>query len=241
MNDLAVQMADENTTLPALLDRAAIALASAKTSGEVLEAKQMAQVAYDAAKSAGRVAKAKKAHDEVIGAVYRAQADAALIEARAKMRLADEYDAAQERGEVAKSGQYARANVLDANVCPPSAKDLGLSRYEIHEARQLRDAEIAEPGVIERTVNERVEQGQEPTKAAIRAVAKKKPASRKRDVLKILEPIEALANTDMVAMGFIKALTQKDSERLEESLYRARLLINQIHEAYYDDEPETRA
>lgn len=240
MNDLAVQMADENTTLPALLDRAAIALASAKTSGEVLEAKQMAQVAYDAAKSAGRVAKAKKAHDEVIGAVYRAQADAALIEARAKMRLADEYDAAQERGEVARHGGGRNFNVPDGNV-EPSAEDLGLSRKEIHEARQLRDAEIAEPGVIERAVNERVEQGQEPTKAAIRAVAKKKPASRKRDVLKILEPIEALANTDMVAMGFIKALTQKDSERLEESLYRARLLINQIHEAYYDDEPETRA
>lgn len=239
MNDLAVQMADENTTLPALLDRAAIALASAKTSGEVLEAKQMAQVAYDAAKSAGRIAKAKKAHDEVIGAVYRAQADAALIEARAKMRLADEYDAAQERGEVASRG--GERSGREHSTPAPSAEDLGLSRKEIHEARQLRDAEIAEPGVIERTVNERVEQGQEPTKAAIRAVAKKKPASRKRDVLKILEPIEALANTDMVAMGFIKALTQKDSERLEESLYRARLLINQIHEAYYDDEPETRA
>ena len=38
------------------------------------------------------------AHDDVLGAVYRAQADALMIEARAKMRLADEYDAAQERG-----------------------------------------------------------------------------------------------------------------------------------------------
>ena len=60
----------------------------------------MARVAYDAAKTAGRMARAKQAHDDVIGAVYRAQADALLIEARAKMRLADEYDAAQERGAV---------------------------------------------------------------------------------------------------------------------------------------------
>jgi hypothetical protein len=34
-------------------------------------------------------------------AVHRAQADALEIEAKAKRRLADEYDAAQERGEVA--------------------------------------------------------------------------------------------------------------------------------------------
>lgn len=232
MSELALQKSDANAPLPMLLDRAASALTSAKTSGEVLEAKQMAQVAYDAAKSAGRVAKAKKAHDDVIGAVYRAQADAALIEARAKMRLADEYDAAQERGEVQRHGGQGKRDVPNENI--PSVDDIGLSRKEIHEARQLRDAEQAEPGIIERTVNERVEQGQEPTKAAIRAAAKRKPASRKRDVLKVLEPIEALANTDMIATGFIKALTQKDSERLEESLYRARLLINQIYEAYYD-------
>jgi hypothetical protein len=39
--------------------------------------------------------------DVLIAAVYRAQADALVIEAQAKRRLADEYDAAQARGEVA--------------------------------------------------------------------------------------------------------------------------------------------
>src|SRR5690606_37396050 len=96
----SIAQATEDGSLPALLERASNALASARTSGEVLEARDLAAVAYDAAKSAGRIARAKKAHDDVIGAVYRAQADAALIEARAKIRLADEYDAAQERGEV---------------------------------------------------------------------------------------------------------------------------------------------
>lgn len=90
--------------LPALIDRASAALNSARTSAEVLEARDMARIAYDAAQSVNRIARAKDAHDEVIGAVYRAQADAALIEARAKMRLADEYDAAQDRGEVAGHG-----------------------------------------------------------------------------------------------------------------------------------------
>lgn len=80
--------------------------------------------------------------------VYRAQADAALIEARAKMRLADEYDAAQERGEVQKAGGDRVSNVPNRNNAP-TVDDLGLSRKEIHEARQLRDAEQAAPGIID--------------------------------------------------------------------------------------------
>jgi hypothetical protein len=93
----------------------------------------------DSAKRAARLARAKQAHHDLIGAVYRAQADALDIEAQAKRRLADEYDAAQERGEVAGHGQRgpARKDVPEGNVFSgaPSAADLGLSRKEIHEAR----------------------------------------------------------------------------------------------------------
>jgi hypothetical protein len=46
------------------------------------------------------VAPGKKTHDEVIAAAHRAQADALEIQAAAQRRLADEYDAAQDRGEV---------------------------------------------------------------------------------------------------------------------------------------------
>lgn len=156
--------------LPALIDRAAFALASAKTSGEVLEARDMARVAYDAAKSAARIARAKEAHDEIIAAVYRAQGDAARIEARAKIRLADEYDAAQARGEVARRGQYTHGDVPDGNILPTAA-DVGLSRKDIHEARVLRDAEQASPGLVDRVIDDRVEMGVEPTKAAIKQAA----------------------------------------------------------------------
>lgn len=157
----------ENTTLPSLIDRAAGALTAAKTSAEVLEARDLARVAYDAAKSAGRMARAKKAHEEVIAAVYRAQADALLIEARAKMRLADEYDEAQRRGEVAGHGGE-RGKVEGSNVAPATTSDLGLRRDEIHEARGLRDAENADPGKAERALNDMVERGEEPTKAKLR-------------------------------------------------------------------------
>lgn len=162
-----IQRTNTENTLPALVDRAATALMSARDSAEVLEARDMARVAYDAAKSAGRIVRAKSAHDEVIAAVYRAQGHALAIEARAKIRLADEYDAAQERGEVAKSGQR-NDLVVDGNEVKPTAADLGLRRDEIHEARQLRDAELAEPGIVERVIAARTEAKEEPTKAALR-------------------------------------------------------------------------
>ena len=164
MNQIANISAE---SLPSLLDRAATALSSAKSSAEVLEARDFARVAYDAAKSAGRMARAKQAHDDVIGAVYRAQADALLIEARAKHKLADEYDAAQERGEVVGAHDGAKKRVVDDNAIATAA-DLGLRRDEIHEARKLRDAEVAEPGVTARALDAIVARGDEPTKATLR-------------------------------------------------------------------------
>jgi len=152
-------------SLPNLIDRAASALTSARNSGEVLEARDFAKVAYDAAKAAGRMARAKDAHDDLIAKVYRAQADALLIESQAKARLADEYDAAQERGEVKRNGGD-RSSVEDHNTA--SSADLGLRRDQIHEARQLRDAEKAEPGLSERALGAMVDRGEEPTRAQLR-------------------------------------------------------------------------
>jgi hypothetical protein len=161
-------------TLPSLIDRATQALANARTAAEVLEARDMARMAYDAAKSFSRMEQAKRAHDTLIAEVYRAQANALAIEARAKMRLAEEYDAAQNRGEVATVGQ--RSNVVGDNVS--IAADLGIRRDEIHEARQFRDAERADPGVIDRTISGMIERGEEPTKAALRREVIAKPAPR---------------------------------------------------------------
>lgn len=60
--------------------------------------------------------------------------------------LADEYDAAQERGEVQKPGGDRVSNVPKQNNAPTVA-DLGISRKDIHEARQIRDAEKVDPGI----------------------------------------------------------------------------------------------
>ncbi len=163
-------------TLPVLIDRATAALDCARTSAEVLEARDMARVAYDAAKSAARMARAKQAHDSLIADVHRAQANALAIRARAEMRLAEEYDAAQERGEVATVG--VRANVSDGNVS--TAADLGIARKDIHEARQLRDAEAAEPGTIRRALDGMIERGEEPTRAALKREVIERPAPQRR-------------------------------------------------------------
>ncbi len=156
---------DESASLPALVRRAASQLASATTAAEVLDARVMASVAYDVAKAAGRLAKAKQAHDDVIAAVYRAQADALEIESMAKRRLADEYDAAQERGEVAGQGKPG-VNIPDEKVLP-TVTEIGLTSKEVHEARQIRDAEEAEPGIVRRTLDDLIAAGEEPTKAEI--------------------------------------------------------------------------
>ena len=90
------------------------------------------------------------------------------IEAQAKRRLADEYDAAQERGEVQKPGGDRTSIVRAPDNAPAKVTDLGLTRQQVSEARQLRDAEAAAPGVIRRTLDARLADGQEPTKAAVR-------------------------------------------------------------------------
>ena len=153
--------------LPGLIDRAATMLAGAKTAAEVLEAREFAGLAYDAAKRAARLSRAKSAHDDLIAAAHRAQADALEIEAAAKRRLADEYDAAQARGEVAKRGW--ESGVDKHNIT--TSADLGLRRDQIHDARLLRDAEEVDPGIVRRTLDEKLQRGEEPTRSAVRRAA----------------------------------------------------------------------
>lgn len=173
---LTVSPAVASGSLPALIDSARKALDSARNSGEVLEALAMTRVAYDAAKSAGRLAKAKEAHDSLLSEIYRAQADILMTEARGKMRLAEEYDAAQDRGEVRRANNEKTTSEAEA----VSAADIGLTHKAIHEARQIRDAERADPGITERILNDIVSRGEEPTKAKLnREVFKPKAEPQK--------------------------------------------------------------
>jgi len=151
--------------LRALVDRAASILANARSSAEILDAREMAGLAYDVAKRTARIQRAKDAHDVLIGAAHRAQANALEIEAQAKHRLADEYDAAQARGEVAAG----RPKTLEGGKSlQATAANLGLRHDEIHDARLIRDAEANDPGIVRRTLDDRLARGEEPTRAALR-------------------------------------------------------------------------
>jgi len=171
--------------LPGLIERATAMLSGAKSAAEVLEAREAAGLAFDVAKRAARLQRAKAAHDDLVAAAHRTQAHALEIEARAKRRLADEYDAAQARGEVIGAHDGARKRVDDANAIA-SAADLGLRRDQIHDARLIRDAEVADPGIVRRTLDEGLARGEEPTRAALRRAARDK-LQRSFDRLKSTE------------------------------------------------------
>ena len=168
MNALTIDDRD-SSTLPQLVEKAAAALANARSAAEVLEAREIASLAYDVAKRRARLCKAKNAHDELIAAAHRVQADALTIEAGAKRRLADEYDAARDVGVVSAQGQ--RTDLLPDEKKVPTVAELGLTHKDIHDARIIRDAEAADPGLVRRTLDERLERGEEPTRAALRRAA----------------------------------------------------------------------
>jgi hypothetical protein len=154
----------QSQDLPSLIDRAASMLSGAKTAAEVLEAREVAGLAYDVAKRAARLQRAKSAHDDLVAAAHRAQAHALEIEARA---CAASYSSASRRLARGEVMGRSRTCVGDDNA-PATAADLGLRRDEIHEARQIRDAEAADPGVVRRALDDRLERGEEPTRAALR-------------------------------------------------------------------------
>jgi hypothetical protein len=168
MNVLAPAPTD---TLPTLIDRATAALESARSSGEVLEARDMARMAYDAAKSAARIMQAKKAHDSLIADVHRSQAHALAIRARAEMRLAEEYDAAQEREEARGVGRP-KSDTDASNFV--SANDVG-GKNALQDARAIRGAEQAEPGVVQRILDDMIARGEEPTRARLKNEIAKRP------------------------------------------------------------------
>jgi hypothetical protein len=159
--------------LPALITRAAAALAQATTAAEILDATNQAKVAYEAAKLAARLSKIKEAHDEVVAACRKAMADALVIEAQAQCRLADAYDAAQERGEVAtrSDGTAIRDHVPGENKVA-TITDIGLTHKQIHEARIVRDAEKKKPGLVQKTVADKLQAGSEPLRADVRRAAR---------------------------------------------------------------------
>lgn len=87
--------------------------------------------------------------DSLVAATSRAMAEALVIESLCKRRLADEYDAAQERGEIQRpSGDRVSIIPDENNALTSPVAEIGLTSKDVFEARQIRDAEQAEPGIV---------------------------------------------------------------------------------------------
>jgi predicted Rdx family selenoprotein len=144
--------------------------------GDVIAARLLAAGAYDQAKAAAAFGARFDAAARLVEKARRLQGDALLIEARAKVRIADEYDAAQAAGQVGVKGQ--RTDLVPDGNKVPTADDVGLSRKEVHEARKLRDAERRTPGIVERAIAARLAAGLEPSRANLRATIGTRSATR---------------------------------------------------------------
>lgn len=96
------------------------------------------------------------------------------------MRLAEEYDAAQERGEVTGPSDRHSNSRQEANKA--TATDLGLSHKDIHSFRKRRDRETADPGATQRALDAILDRGEEPTSAALdREMSDQTPKPRVMD------------------------------------------------------------
>jgi hypothetical protein len=124
-------------------------LDGAKTSAEVLEAKAQAQAALHYAK--------------ITKAATETQAVCLKIIVRAESRMADEVDAGQERGEIAKPNQPVSQYVGKSDI-PSTLSDIGVTRQQVHDFRKVRDAG---PEKIDAIIDDAVEQGRVPSRAEI--------------------------------------------------------------------------
>ncbi|AWM07726.2 DNA N-6-adenine-methyltransferase [Bradyrhizobium symbiodeficiens] len=133
-----------------MLSRAGRRLLEARTSAEVVEAKKLAEIALHLAK--------------VTNAARETHADCLRIITRAEIRMADEIDAGQERGEIATADRHL-ASVRSPDTAPLTLNEINVSRQRLSEWRETRDAGEV---VVNDAIKEALAAGRAPTKADIR-------------------------------------------------------------------------
>ncbi|MVA47344.1 hypothetical protein GOZ83_20015 [Agrobacterium vitis] len=163
MNALAPITAD-TSELATKIDRAR----SLFSDGDVQTAYKLATGAYAEAKAFVTYAEKIKANREWIDKARRMQADALDIESTCIISMANAVDEAQAKGEIASRGRP--KNVDRENVF--TLEDIGLDRGDLHSARNLRNAELAEPGFVKRAIEVRLSEGLEPSRKSLNSAAK---------------------------------------------------------------------
>ncbi|HTM94890.1 MAG TPA: hypothetical protein VL100_03600 [Croceibacterium sp.] len=183
--DLPVERRD-SSDLAATVERARALL----DEGDVIAARLLASGAYREAKAqAGYAAEFGAAGKRLVAKSRQLQGDALLIETRAKIRIAAEWEKAQAEGRAAGRGRP--KNIPDENVF--TLAEAGLSAKEIHDARRYAEAEEKAPGLVERAIAARIEAGLEPSRANLRASIGTKTATKEERGHNLYEtPAEAV-------------------------------------------------
>ena len=190
--------------------------------GDVAAARMLASGAYDQAKAAAGFALRFGAAEQLVDKARRLQGDALLIEARAKMRLAGDYDAAQAAG-FALKGRPKKSIEGDNTFTQAEA---GLSAGAIHEARKLAAAELRTPGIVERAIAARLAAGLEPSRANLRAAVGTASATG-------AERGNNLYETPAEAMAVLLAL-ERFSPRVYEPACGRGAIVRPLEAAGYD-------
>lgn len=152
------------SSLPALIDQCRNRLSEARSSAEMLEARNLANMALHLAK--------------VTHAANETHADCLRMIVRAEICMANEIDAGQERGEVARaqdgrpsiSAQASGTSPVTAEdepapkPAPAKLEEIGVSSQRVAEWRKVRDAG---EDVVEQAIQSALDEGRAPTKADI--------------------------------------------------------------------------
>lgn len=157
--------------------------------GDVAAASMLATGAYDQSKAAGGyAAKFGAAGKRLVAKAREMQGDALLIETRAKIRLAEEFDRAQADGRALKGRPK---SISGENTF--TQEEAGISAQEIHAARKLAAAEEREPGIVERAIAARLASGLEPTRTNMRHAVGTRSATKEERGDNLYEtPVEAV-------------------------------------------------
>lgn len=187
MNALSPIHAD-TSSLVATVERARVLL----DEGDVQAARLLAGGAYAEAQAAGGYAAKVKASRQLIEKFHALQADALEVETYATIRLSEIVDEAQKQGAIGRPGRPGRAEKVQGSD-HFTLEEAGLDKRRLHEARKLAEAERAEPGIVKRAIQARMDEGFAPTRANLgHAIGTQSRSKEERANNAYFSPIEAV-------------------------------------------------
>lgn len=161
----------QDSDLVSTIERARALLSA----GDVRVALLLSAGAYEQARAGVTYARRVKASHKLVEKARRLQADALKIESLCLVAVADAVDEAQEAGGIAGRGRPPKGG-----EAPPTFKEVGLDAKHLHYARRLRGSIHRDPEFIDRTIEEVVAAGGEPTRTVLlrqsRAATRVKPS-----------------------------------------------------------------